>query len=944
MSLLRYAGSGILRNRRRTFSSILGVLLAVTFVAGTFIAIDSSTRATLDASLQSIQGDFSYYAYPLSTGPQYTPGQSNGTDLRDAMAAVPGVEDASVYRQVNSYSGGLLLSNPTDPVNTTAYIGSMLAVDPYHLPYQLRQATVSGSTLLPNGTLLLDTQTANQIRAKLGDSLNLTYQQWNGTGVTNISMLFTLGGIATLSSTYGYGGPVYGPYPPYYGSLVAFNLRDLDWVVNRLNLTNAYSSQIQGEVWIDRARFVDPYDLSATTFRLTRLDRQLTQAMIAAGYTGSVNDNISPAIQTFSSLILFQRIEYLLLSFPVILLGLYLGAVGVDLGHAERRRELGVLKTRGASRRQVALLLILESLLGGFVATVLGLLFGVALSRVLIGVVTPFGASAAYGVVTLTPDTIIIVAILSTLFMGIVSYRSARRTASLPIIETLRYYAPGETRIQYSPTLDILMIGYSVFVYILYFYITSNASNFFIFMIGSLFLITLPVTPILLIVGSVRLMTRSTGRVYEWTTRLIRPFAKNLEYVVSRNLSRNPRRSSNIAIIIALGLAFGVFIMSSLGSQQAVQQASLRASIGADMSVSIPFTSNGSADLGFPSNLSKVSGVAAIAHVLPLNVLVSPGVMYGSASVFSLDPTTYFSVAQPAPYFFEDPASEAGAQAVLATPGQVLITGQFARDAALQVGDSLYLSATTYPNGTPQTVSLTATIGGIVRFLPGTYNGFFYGSATAPDEVYGSNQTFAKLIAATEGAGFYYSSSDRFLVSLQPGADWKTVKADVLALGSADVLVYQEQLDQINNNAFTGSFLGFIRMEIAFIVVILTAGLGLIIYAASLERTVEFAGITARGSSGWQTAGLLVGEAFVIMLLGVLMGLVVGLITGYLSVSITTPSFTGAEPIVPNLFVFPLEALLLVILAPAAMLGTTILVAWRIAKMNVARVLKMRGG
>jgi len=47
---------------------------------------------------------------------------------------------------------------------------------------------------------------------------------------------------------------------------------------------------------------------------------------------------------------------------------------------------------------------------------------------------------------------------------------------------------------------------------------------------------------------------------------------------------------------------------------------------------------------------------------------------------------------------------------------------------------------------------------------------------------------------------------------------------------------------------------------------------------------------------------------------------------------------------IPNLFEFPLAGLWLVVLAAGAMLGATLLVAWRVARMNIARVLKMRGG
>src|SRR3989440_10874318 len=61
VGLLPYAARDVLRNRRRSISSILGVLLAVTFVAGTFLAIDSYPRATPDASPAGIPRGLSFF-------------------------------------------------------------------------------------------------------------------------------------------------------------------------------------------------------------------------------------------------------------------------------------------------------------------------------------------------------------------------------------------------------------------------------------------------------------------------------------------------------------------------------------------------------------------------------------------------------------------------------------------------------------------------------------------------------------------------------------------------------------------------------------------------------------------------------------------------------------------------------------------------------------------
>jgi ABC-type antimicrobial peptide transport system permease subunit len=157
--------------------------------------------------------------------------------------------------------------------------------------------------------------------------------------------------------------------------------------------------------------------------------------------------------------------------------------------------------------------------------------------------------------------------------------------------------------------------------------------------------------------------------------------------------------------------------------------------------------------------------------------------------------------------------------------------------------------------------------------------------------------------------------------------------------------VVQESVEALTQNPFARAFYGFLAMEIAFIVLILTAGVGLILYAASLERDVEFAAIIARGSSGWQTAKLLVGEAFVIMLVGLTIGVGVGAGTGFLASQwlATGPTGIPTSP-VPYFFVFPWEAVLLVVLGPASMLLSALVVSIRTARLNVAKVLKLRGG
>src|SRR5207247_2374769 len=115
--------------------------------------------------------------------------------------------------------------------------------------------------------------------------------------------------------------------------------------------------------------------------------------------------------------------------------------------------------------------------LGGAIAAVVGLVAGVGLSRLLLTFVSPFSTPTAprYEVVVLTPSTIAIVTILAVIFMAITSVRSARRTARVPIVETLRYYAPGETRIQYRPWIDIVLVTLAIVTYGMFILVTFSS-------------------------------------------------------------------------------------------------------------------------------------------------------------------------------------------------------------------------------------------------------------------------------------------------------------------------------------------------------------------------------------------------------------------------------------------------------------------------------------
>jgi len=265
---------------------------------------------------------------------------------------------------------------------------------------------------------------------------------------------------------------------------------------------------------------------------------------------------------------------------------------------------------------------------------------------------------------------------------------------------------------------------------------------------------------------------------------------------------------------------------------------------------------------------------------------------------------------------------------VLATPNQVFVTEGYLDTAFLVVGDGLSLKRC--GNCTP----VNTVIGGTVRGLPGTSA---VGSGV-PLAVYGSYDT----LGVPTDWGSEKKDPARYLVDLHAGVDWRTAKEGIRSLGASEIRVTEEEVEQLRSVPLFRAFFGFMELEMAFMVVILTAGIGLILFAATLEREVELAAIRSRGASGWQTAGLLIGEASSIMIVGVVIGAGVGLLSAYLS---TTMVVSGSgESLVPLFLIVPVVSLLLLAAAPIAMLITSFLVSLRVVRMDVGRVLKLRGG
>jgi putative ABC transport system permease protein len=155
------------------------------------------------------------------------------------------------------------------------------------------------------------------------------------------------------------------------------------------------------------------------------------------------------------------------------------------------------------------------------------------------------------------------------------------------------------------------------------------------------------------------------------------------------------------------------------------------------------------------------------------------------------------------------------------------------------------------------------------------------------------------------------------------------------------------EISAARNDTQSKSTLYIMLINIGFLLIIITVGLGLILFIAIGERKHEFATIMARGAESKQIAVLIVGEAFSITLVGVVIGLFSGLFTAYTFNRILSSnslfgiggSTLSGRPLVIEWYVGAI-----VIFAVIILMLTSIVAALKAKRIKIHQALRIRGG
>ncbi len=961
LSLVRYPLESLIRNKRRSLFAITGIVLALSLIAGSSIAVDSSAFGLLRAAIEDIEVDL--VAYEPQTG--FPTREQSYFDAReDALENIKYVEE----------------SEPMVTIDGWSLVSDSMFTDYYQYPLiyladddtRTIEAYKIEGQLPDEGKIAISENVAEDMSVVVGDELtlcmskvvfdyvNYTYVVVNTTWANftyEVSKIWTQD-VSAHEEVY------WGPGTGIESDMVVIGY-SVDPIVMRLSDMNDMMPALQAlmpgsnprydySIWVDRGEVIDLNSIQGSTEKLRFVEQRISMAGSLYGFFMSSDYLIQPLWELGSQLE-YMKVVFIVLSLPVIALGTYLSVVGVDLGLNERRREIGILKSRGGSNRQVFSFLFLESIFLGIITGLMGLGLGVLVSRFLLGVAVGFRtdltSSPELTDLSINSNTVMLAIGFGVLLMFVSSYRPLRRISKTDVAEALHHYSPSVTQIGYKARTDIVLLGLSVLSIIATWqgsdWLSHTSGSFIVQMVLALLVLLgiamFPLMPFILSLSIVRLVTRGSRKLYSKLTVIVKPWTKELHYLVDKNVVRNPRRASNLGVIISLALAFGLFISVTMESTVAYQEERVKFEVGSDIKLTASIYPKDwgwgpvieESNLTFLDKISEVEGVENAANFASVQIS-SASYYYGWwASLTMLDPSEYAATVAPSDFYFEGSDTDI---ADIEANGTVLVSSSWARNYGIIVGDviSAQLDLSYWTNGSYEGTVWTfpLRVVGMVKGLPGFYGQDMYVSRDTLSFVPDENLTSAGLQVGS-------------FIDVSSGFDVHDVAADASDVYSdfGNVTPYssimEDELDSLATDPFFGPLADFLYMEYALAIAIMSIGVGLIIFVAVSDRELELACIMARGSSASQMRKILMGESISLMALGLIVGASVGLLTSFLFNELSS---LDMGEIIPRRMVFTMTSWAIVGVSVVSLLVASFIATSRAGRIRLAEVLRIRGG
>jgi putative ABC transport system permease protein len=634
---------------------------------------------------------------------------------------------------------------------------------------------------------------------------------------------------------------------------------------------------------------VDPATLTGSPSNaLGEADR--TRNRVERMLTGAVQfvDNLSAALNSAASDALYAETLFIMLAVPGALVALGLAYLAA-LGTATRdRRDLALLRARGASRRDLYTLAVLESLALGLLAGALGT--GVAL----LALATAVPHAGALG----PQRTLACLAACATFaFAGALA---ARVGASASVFR--QSVAAGRQSVQRAgkPLWQKLWLDVACLVGAgLIYWLTASTGFSAVVSPDSNPTLSLSVymlfAPALLWIGATLLLIRLRGRGFEWlAARVGGGRAQTRSAFLLASAGRRGSAINRGLLVVGLLLAFGVNlgVFSATYDQQGRVDAQL--TLGADVVVSATRDVRRHVE----RTVVALPGVAGATPVLHSYAYVGPDLQ----DAFGIDTSTFTRATTLRDSYFLDGTAGQTLERLRARPDAILVSRETMNDYSLRLGDLLRLRVLDAANGEFRIAPFH--VAGVVQEFP-----------SAPRDSF-MVANLAYLVRLTH-------TPPHLLFIAARGDPASLARAAAAATRSQGTSVKDIRAEnaQIASSITAVDLTGISRIEEIFVVILAAGGVGLYVAIAVAERRTELATMAAVGASLREALAFLWSEAAIVLLSSLLLAALLGWLLAEMLVAMLTHAF---DPPPDHLTV---PWLFLISLAGAAVAGAAVAVA-----------------
>ena len=815
---------GLLAHKLRLVLTGLAIVLGVTFIAGTFVLTDT-LHNTFDTLFGNIYQNVTFQVRGVAQL-----GTSGGNATRNpvpqsvvsTVRAVPGVQAAegSVTGQAQ------YIGHDGKAINTGGAPTIGISFDPNQQISALR--LVQGTQPTTPNDVVMDLGTAQKYDFKVGQTVRILLPQ-------GPPRAFTITGVARFGTADNLAG----------ATLAAFQIPTAQALFGEVGQFDSINVVTQPGA-----------DKTAVQHDIARVLPPGVEVVTGQTVVNEATSAIGQALGFFNTaLLVFGFIALFVGGFTI------LNTFSITVG--QRTRELALLRIVGASRRQVFRSVLLEALVVGLVASLIGLGLGVLAAVGLEKLLSGFGVTLPSGPLVFEARTVIVCLIVGigvTMVSAISPARRAVRIAPVAAVSEQQVETEIPLRRRFIRGGVITLIG----VALLAVGLTQPAIQFVglgavLIFVGVAMLAPAVARPMASVIG------RPLARLLGTSGRLGR-----------ENSMRSPRRTAQTASALMVGLALVSAIAVFGASLSRSATSSVDNAISADLIVSAT-NKNGSGNFStaVPKAASSVPGVTASSTIYAdqfevrssLEKLLAVGTQNRSQTVI-LNMTS-------------------GSAAAL-TAGELLIDTTTANSDHLTVGDRV-------PVRFALTGPTTMRIGGVYQpnALAGSYlvgDAFFLRHF--------QNPLPSAVLLKTDGSPGVQQAVEQAL------APYPNVQTQTRAQFEAT------QTAQVNQ------LLGLVYALLALAVIIALIGIVNTLMLSVFERTHEIGLLRAVGMKRRQIRAMIRSESVILAVFGAVIGIIVGtglgiaLVSALHSEGITSTVVPGS-----SLVVFLILAALLGLLA-----------------------------